>query len=204
MKSIIISIIFSVIFEDSFSQSKAIDTVAFKVDFEKLLLKYGVKSAGYNFVISQHQTGGQTAFVINNKYYVDSLTNKLILSKLNAAFLEATFNNLEQLKFIDSIESGINPLNNVASIFMERIRANYIYWYGYKKETNPLAEYQKDFPETLKFSAYEMKNYLIQKILSETESDKLTNHFQALLPLIGNTIKLFEFQKLKELNGSTK
>lgn len=59
---------------NSYSQSKATDTAAFKKEFEKLLLKYGITGKGYAInVTSINQAGGQTAFMISNNYYHDSV-----------------------------------------------------------------------------------------------------------------------------------
>lgn len=50
------------------------DTTLFKKDFEKLLSKYHINSIGYLInVTSNNQSGGQTAFVITNNYYGDSV-----------------------------------------------------------------------------------------------------------------------------------
>lgn len=60
-----------------FSQSGPTDTAAFKKDFEKLLSKYGLNSKSYMInVTSNNQKGGQTAFIINNNFYGDTLTEK--------------------------------------------------------------------------------------------------------------------------------
>jgi hypothetical protein len=51
------------------SQSTIKDTIGFKKDFEALLRKHGIKSEIYSInVTSNNQSGGQTAFVINNNY----------------------------------------------------------------------------------------------------------------------------------------
>jgi hypothetical protein len=56
------------------TQTHPTDTLSFKKDFEKLLSKYGIKSKGYFInVTSVNQSGGQTALVITNNYYGDSV-----------------------------------------------------------------------------------------------------------------------------------
>lgn len=56
------------------SQSTIKDTIGFKKDFEALLKKYGMKSNEYLIkVTSNDQNGGQTALIINNNYYGDTI-----------------------------------------------------------------------------------------------------------------------------------
>lgn len=53
------------------------DTIGFKKDFEELLIKYGIKNKGYLInVMSVNQKGGQTALIINNNYYTDSISDE--------------------------------------------------------------------------------------------------------------------------------
>ena len=56
------------------AQIKSQDTLSFKRDFENLLAKYGIINKGYLInVTSINQSGGQTALVITNNYYKDTL-----------------------------------------------------------------------------------------------------------------------------------
>jgi len=71
------------------AQNTSTDTAAFKKDFEDLLRKYGIKSKGYQInVTSINQKGGQTALIINNNYFSDTLT-----AKNNFGFWIDTINN---------------------------------------------------------------------------------------------------------------
>lgn len=73
---IIINLLLS-ISVSSFSQKTPTDTVAFKRDFEKLLSKYGLSNKSYLInVTSNNQKGGQTAFIINNNFYGDTISDK--------------------------------------------------------------------------------------------------------------------------------
>ncbi len=77
----------------SFSQSVTTDTAAFKREFEKLLSKYGLSSKSYLInVTSNNQKGGQTAFIINNNFYGDTLSEKN-----NIDYIFDTTNNLVTL-----------------------------------------------------------------------------------------------------------
>lgn len=54
------------------------DTTAFKKEFEKLLVKYGFNKNGYSLnVTSNNQNGGQTAFIITNNYYGDTMADSV-------------------------------------------------------------------------------------------------------------------------------
>jgi hypothetical protein len=58
-------------------QNVATDTAGFKKEFEQLLKKYGLNSKGYLLnVTSVNQKGGQTAFIITNNYYRDTILNE--------------------------------------------------------------------------------------------------------------------------------
>jgi hypothetical protein len=71
-------IINSVIFcSISSSAQKITDTTGFKKDFEQLLKRYGINSKGYLInVTSINQKGGQTALVITNNYFRDTVLNE--------------------------------------------------------------------------------------------------------------------------------
>lgn len=72
VKSIISICLTSLLCNLCFAQTKGIDSVAFKNDFEKLLSRYGLNNENYLIsVTSYNQKGGQTAFIINNNYYGD-------------------------------------------------------------------------------------------------------------------------------------
>jgi hypothetical protein len=73
IKLLIISIFLSLA---SHSQNIT-DTSSLKKDFEKLLKKYGIKNTGYMISVNSiNQKGGQTALVINNNYFGDTLSEK--------------------------------------------------------------------------------------------------------------------------------
>ena len=77
IKSLIIISLFLAITPTSFSQNTPTDTAAFKRDFEKLLSKYGLSNKSYLInVTSNNQKGGQTAFIINNNFYGDTLSER--------------------------------------------------------------------------------------------------------------------------------
>ena len=63
----------------SYSQKKfahkltKVDSATLKIEIDKVLSKYGLKSKGFNInVISLDQKGGQTAYSITNNYYKDT------------------------------------------------------------------------------------------------------------------------------------
>lgn len=59
------------------SQETLRDTTAFKREFEKLLTKYGLNAKSYMInVTSNNQKGGQTALIITNNFYGDTLSEE--------------------------------------------------------------------------------------------------------------------------------
>lgn len=76
-KVLAISMLLLLTFSVTGQIQKNTDTAAFKTDFENLLKKYGINSKVYQInVTSINQNGGQTALVINNNYFLDSLNGK--------------------------------------------------------------------------------------------------------------------------------
>lgn len=76
-KKLLIIISFFLFFSHKSGQAQTTDTVAFKKDFELLLKKYDINSKGYQInVTSINQKGGQTALVINNNYFGDTLNGR--------------------------------------------------------------------------------------------------------------------------------
>lgn len=76
IRLIIINLLFLVFNQDILGQVVLKDSASFKRDFEKLLSKYGINSSSYIINVSSvNQSGGQTAFVITNNYYGDSVSD---------------------------------------------------------------------------------------------------------------------------------
>lgn len=81
MKSIIINSLVFFISISANCQERIADSTAFRNDFEKLLKKYGFETKSYIVnVQSVGQKGGQTAFVINNNFYGDTLSEEFNIS----------------------------------------------------------------------------------------------------------------------------
>lgn len=73
LPKLIISILFTPILSCAQNLSKN-DSLNLKKDIDSLLSKYGFKDNPYVInVQSKNQKGGQTAFIINNNYYGDSI-----------------------------------------------------------------------------------------------------------------------------------
>ncbi len=104
----------------------------FKRDFEKLLKRYGIKSTTYQInVNSINQKGGQTALIINNNYFGDSLTGKnnfgfwidtsnnqkvLICGPLKGVWTTPFFA-MDSTKFKRAYDPGIGVTTNIHGIF---------------------------------------------------------------------------------------
>ncbi len=124
VKSLIISLFIVLLSISCLSQINAKDSVGLKKDFEKLLSKYGIKSKGYLInVISVNQKGGQTAFIINNNYYADTLADSI-----NIGFHMDTVKNILQVYPIKGI--WIQPFvatdSSIANLKMFDHEPNYM------------------------------------------------------------------------------
>lgn len=77
MKVAILLVAINLFIGSSFCQINLQDTMSFRKDFEKLLTQYGLSIKGYTLnVTSINQSGGQTAFIITNNYFRDTILDE--------------------------------------------------------------------------------------------------------------------------------
>lgn len=128
----------------------------------------------------------------------DKLTRET--SELNTAFHFAYWNDISQVKFLDSVAYNSNDrrLRETATFLFRKVQSSYKHFYGLNDNKRYSRQIQEKYTQTKDFNDIDLAKFLIDKILVEKESDELTPQFQALIELTGFNIEILEFQKLKK------
>jgi len=122
-------------------------------------------------------------------------------SDLIIAYQQAIWNNVDKVKYLDSIAYNSNnkELRENAKYLIDKVRKNYVTYFGLREQKRYSEQIRTIYKETVNYTERELVVYLIKKIESELDSEYLTKQFQSLIEITGSELKVLEFEKLKRI-----